>query len=109
MSGDDGAGVFGGADEEDAGGVAVADATDERAASGVVDREVAGEVLPAAGESFGAVRLGLGELERARAGDVERVAGGDLDAGVEPGLISGDVEFLGGQQESGGQEDDRGA
>jgi len=97
VSGNGGATGVVGSDEEGAGGGVVADASDEGAASGVVDGEALDEVGEAAGESGGAIGgcLLTAVLELAGGGDGEGVSGAEGDAGIDPSGIRLQVELAG--------------
>jgi hypothetical protein len=84
------------ADEKRLRGVLVADARDERAATCVVERKDAEEIFEAARDAIGrVVGFGVGVAQGAGGGEEEAFAGGDVDGGVDPELVAGELNFLG--------------
>ncbi len=77
-------------------GVLIADAPDERAASGCVKRQHAEKVLEAAGEAFGAVVIfRVRIMEFASGSDQHVFAGLNVDTSIDPGFIASELNFLG--------------
>ena len=83
------------ADEERLRGVLIADAADDGAAASVVEGKDAKQILEAAREAGGTgVGFGIGVAKGAGGGEDDVFAGVNVDAGIDPGLIAGELEFL---------------
>ena len=90
--GHDGVGLR--ADEEGDGGAKIADAADEGAGVGLVERELPEQILPAAIETISGYRSVVGEGDGAGRGDGQVLSGDDAQAGVEP-ILSAHGEIVG--------------
>ena len=86
--------ILAGADEEGNGRGFIADAADQGAAVGRVQRVNADQVFPSPGQAIGWSRSSVGQGQIAGGGEVEVVGRGDRDAGVGP-VSAIDLEGVG--------------
>ena len=93
-----------GAQEERLRNFRIADAADQSAAASAVERQNPEQVLEAARDAVGTVVfLGVGIVELARRGDYNVFAGLHVDSGIGPGLVAGNLNFLGDAALAGGR------
>ncbi len=82
----------------------IADAADQSAAARAVERQNPEQVLEAARDAVGVVVfLGVGVAELARRDDDNVFAGLHVDSGIGPGLVAGNLNFLGDAALAGGR------
>ena len=84
------------ADQEGLGSVRFADAADECAAACSVQRKNADQILEAAAQTFRAIVIfGVAVSEASRGSNQDVLASLNIDAAIEPGLVAGELNFLG--------------
>src|SRR5260370_10489954 len=82
----------------------IADAANQSAVGSAAEGQNPEEILEAASDAVGAVVfLGVGVAEFARRGDDNVFAGPHVDSGVGPGLVAGNLNFLGNAAFAGGR------